>query len=162
MPTCLFEFPRIFVSLFRPHLHSTDLPQNKNKFMTHISGFFNGTKFRCAHMGYMRFPKRTKNVTDRFLSRFWVFFHFKSSKTTRYWVFYDKIILNLRVSFLFIGKSVLPITVRCICRELELESCSWRRLGSRNVEHWFVTSSCTVKSLDALACASCEFNDKSI
>ena len=89
----------------------TDLPQNKNKFMTHISGFFNGTKFRCAHMGYMRFPKRTKNVTDRFLSRFWVFFHFKSSKTMWYWVFYDKIILNLRVSFLFklflfIGKSV--------------------------------------------------------
>ena len=59
----------------------------------------------------MRFPKRSQNVTDRFLSRFGVFFHFKSSKTTRYWVFYDKIILNLRVSFLFklflfIGKSV--------------------------------------------------------
>ena len=90
------------------------LPAIKNKFMAHISGFFNGTKFRCAHIGYMRFPKQSKNVSDRFLSRFGVFFHFKSSKTTRYWVFYDKTILNLRVSFLFklflfIGKSVLHL-----------------------------------------------------
>ena len=94
-----------------PRSFNTDLPQNKNKFMTHISGTFNGAKFRCVHMGYMRFPKRTKNVTDRFLSRFWVCFHFKSSKTARYWVFYDKIFVNLRVSFLFklflfIGKVV--------------------------------------------------------
>ena len=80
--------------------------------MSHILVFFNGAKFWRAHTSYMRFPKRTKNVTDRFFSRFWVIFHFKSSKTTRYCVFYDKIILNLRVSFLFklflfIGKSVL-------------------------------------------------------
>ena len=97
---------------------STALPQNKNKMMTQIPGFFNGTKFRCAHMGHIRFPKRTQNVTDRFLSRFWVCFHFKSPKTARYWVFYDKIILNLRVSFLFkrflfIGKSVRPL-VACV------------------------------------------------
>ena len=45
---------RLFQSLVIP------VPQNKNKFMTHISGFFKGTKFRCAQTGYMRFPKRTK------------------------------------------------------------------------------------------------------
>ena len=35
----------------------TDLPQTNNKFTTHISGFFNGANFRCAHMGYIEFPK---------------------------------------------------------------------------------------------------------
>ena len=111
--------------MFAVHLiaaRSTDLPRNKNKFTTHISGLFNGTIFRCAHMGYMRFPKRTKHVTDRFLSRFWVFFHFNSSQTTWYWVFYDEIVLNLRVSFLFklflfIGKSVLSKTTSRGARE---------------------------------------------